>query len=99
MLARAHAHCLLAALSAVALLAVASAQNDVALDWELISYPTGDDQVSCRLLHRYVKHIARRGSQPWRLQTRVVPASPQCACEVQEGLCTSLAALPGCEPH
>ena len=95
MLARAHAHCLLAALSAVALLAVASAQNDVALDWELISYPTGDDQVSCRLLHRYVKHIARRGSQPWRLQTRVVPASPQCACEVQEGL----AALPGCEPH
>ena len=95
MLTRAHAHCLLAALSAVALLAVASAQNDVALDWELISYPTGDDQVSCRLLHRYVKHIARRGSQPWRLQTRVVPASPQCACEVQEGL----AALPGCEPH
>ena len=95
MLTRAHAQCLLAALSAVALLAVASAQNDVALDWELISYPTGDDQVSCRLLHRYVKHIARRGSQPWRLQTRVVSASPQCACEVQEGL----AALPGCEPH
>jgi secreted PhoX family phosphatase len=44
MLARAHAHCLLAALSAVALLAVASAQPDVTLDWELISYPTGDDQ-------------------------------------------------------
>ena len=47
MLARAHAHCLLAALSAVALLAVASAQPDVTLDWELISYPTGDDQVGC----------------------------------------------------
>ena len=96
MLARAHAHCLLAALSAVALLAVASAQNDVALDWELISYPKNDspEQVGCR----YVKHIARRGSQPWRLQTRVVPASPQCACEVQEGL-AALCTLPGCEPH
>jgi hypothetical protein len=93
MLARAHAHCLLAALSAVALLAVATAQNDVALDWELISYPKNDspEQVGCQ----YVRCIARRGSQPWRLQTRVVSASPQCACEVQEGL----AALPGCEPH
>ena len=89
MLARAHAHCLLAALSAVALLAVASAQNDVALDWELISYPKGDDQVGCR----YMRCIARRGSQSWRLQTRVVSASPQSACEVQEGL----AALPGCD--
>ena len=47
MLTRARAHCLLAALSAVALLAVASAQPDVTLDWELISYPTGDDQVGC----------------------------------------------------
>ena len=49
MLTRPNAYCLLAALSAAAVLAVASAasaQSSVSLDWEVIGYPTGDDQVT-----------------------------------------------------
>ena len=51
MLTRPNAYCLLAALSAAAVLAVASAasaQSSVSLDWEVIGYPTGDDQVTMR---------------------------------------------------
>ena len=55
MLTRPNAYCLLAALSAAAVLAVASAasaQSSVSLDWEVIGYPTGDDQVNCCVWHR-----------------------------------------------